>query len=141
MVFYFHFIVISWRRQWHPTPVLLPGKSHGQRSLVDCSPWGCKEPDMTEPLSTSSKNSLSLMPVPTCVLQNFNPLKVSSSNLWKSLTVFPYSDSPLLFFHSYSTSWTSAAHMVVPEPNPTCWREPLANENMEAPAGLGCGSS
>ena len=29
-----------WRRQWHPTPVLLPGKSHGQRSLVGCSPWG-----------------------------------------------------------------------------------------------------
>ena len=29
------------RRQWYPTPVLLPGKSHGQRSLVGCSPWGC----------------------------------------------------------------------------------------------------
>ena len=28
------------RKQWHPTPVLLPGKSHGQRSLVGCSPWG-----------------------------------------------------------------------------------------------------
>ena len=31
---------VSWRRQWHPTPVLLPGKSHGRRSLVGCSPWG-----------------------------------------------------------------------------------------------------
>jgi len=30
------------RRQWHPTPVLLPGKSHGWRSLVGCSPWGPK---------------------------------------------------------------------------------------------------
>ena len=30
----------SWRRQWHPTPVLLPGKSHGWRSPVGCSPWG-----------------------------------------------------------------------------------------------------
>ena len=30
----------SRRRQWHPTPVLLPGKSHGRRSLVGCSPWG-----------------------------------------------------------------------------------------------------
>ena len=29
------------RRQWHPTPVLVPGKSHGRRSLVGCSPWGC----------------------------------------------------------------------------------------------------
>ena len=33
-----------------PTPVLLPGKSHGQRSLVGCSPWGCRESDMTERL-------------------------------------------------------------------------------------------
>ena len=38
------------RRQWHPTPVLLPGKSHGQRSLVGCSPWGHEELDMTERL-------------------------------------------------------------------------------------------
>ena len=38
------------RRQWHPTPVLLPGKSHGQRSLVGCSPWGRKESDTTERL-------------------------------------------------------------------------------------------
>ena len=30
---------IYWRRQWHPAPVLLPGKSHGWRSLVGCSPW------------------------------------------------------------------------------------------------------
>ena len=36
------------RRQWHPTPVLLPGKSHGRRSLVGCSPWGCKGSDTTE---------------------------------------------------------------------------------------------
>ena len=42
--------VISWRRQWHPTPVLLPGKSYEQRSLVGCSPWGRWESDMTEQL-------------------------------------------------------------------------------------------
>ena len=40
----------DWRRQWHPTPVLLTGKSHGQRSLVGCSPWGRKESDTTERL-------------------------------------------------------------------------------------------
>ena len=39
-----------WRRKWQPTPVLLPGKSHGQRSLVGYSPWGRKESDMTERL-------------------------------------------------------------------------------------------
>ena len=38
------------RRRWHPTPVLLPGKSHGQRSLVGCSPWGRRESDTTEQL-------------------------------------------------------------------------------------------
>ena len=42
--------VLPWRRQWHPTPVLLPGKSHGRRSLVGCSPWGRKESDTTERL-------------------------------------------------------------------------------------------
>ena len=36
------------RRQWHPTPVLLPGKSHGWRSLVGCSPWGRWGLDMTK---------------------------------------------------------------------------------------------
>ena len=38
------------KRQWHPTPVLLPGKSHGWRSLVGCSPWGREESDTTERL-------------------------------------------------------------------------------------------
>ena len=42
--------ITPWRRQWHPTPVLLPGKPHGQRSLVGCSPWGREESDTTERL-------------------------------------------------------------------------------------------
>ena len=41
-------LLLGRRRQWHPTPVLLPGKSHGQRSLVGCSPWGRWGLDMTE---------------------------------------------------------------------------------------------
>ena len=36
---------IPWRRKWQPTPVLLPGKSHRQRSLAGYSPWGHKESD------------------------------------------------------------------------------------------------
>ena len=39
-----------WRRQGHPTPILLPGKSHGRRSLVGCSPWGREESDATDRL-------------------------------------------------------------------------------------------
>ena len=38
----------SWRRKWQPTPVFLPGESHGRRSLVGCSPWGRTESDTTE---------------------------------------------------------------------------------------------
>ena len=41
---------ISWRKEWLPTPVLLPGESHGQRSLAGYIPWGCKESNMTERL-------------------------------------------------------------------------------------------
>ena len=43
-------LFVMQRRRWHPTPVLLPGKSHGQRSLVGCSPWGREESDKTERL-------------------------------------------------------------------------------------------
>ena len=43
---------ILWRRKWQPTPVFLPGESHGQRSLVGYNPWGHKEVDTTELLST-----------------------------------------------------------------------------------------
>ena len=44
---------IPWRRKWQPAPVLLPGKSHGQRSLADYSPWDCKKSDTTEQLHFS----------------------------------------------------------------------------------------
>ena len=40
--------LIPWRRKWQPTPVLLPGGIHGQRSLAGFSPWGHKESDMAE---------------------------------------------------------------------------------------------
>ena len=44
------FLTSLWRRYWHPTPVFLPGKSHGWRSLVGCSPWGREESHSTERL-------------------------------------------------------------------------------------------
>ena len=52
--FFFFFTVCNWvqngRRQWQPTPVLLPGKPHGRRSLMGCSPWNREESDTTERL-------------------------------------------------------------------------------------------
>ena len=44
---------IPWRKAWQPTPGYLPGEPHGQRSLVGYSPWGHRESDMTEQLSTA----------------------------------------------------------------------------------------
>ena len=42
------FTFMHWRRKWQPTPVFLPGESHGQRSLAGHGPWGRRELDMTE---------------------------------------------------------------------------------------------
>ena len=59
-----------WRRRWHPTPVLLPGKSHGRRSPVGCSPWGRSESDRTERLQFHFS--------PSCIGEgNDNPLQYS----------------------------------------------------------------
>ena len=44
----------DWRRKWQPTPVFLPGESHGRRSLVGCSPWGRTESDTTSDAATAN---------------------------------------------------------------------------------------
>ena len=49
------------RREWLPTPVFLPGEFHGQRSLANRSPWGCKELGMTEQLKNNNINHPSLL--------------------------------------------------------------------------------
>ena len=64
------FMHVRRRRQWQPTPVLLPGKSHGWRSLVGCSPWGREELDTTERLHFHFSRS--------CIGEgNGNPLQYS----------------------------------------------------------------
>ena len=47
------FTFMHWRRKWQPTPVFLPGKSHGRRNLVGYSPWGRKESATTRPSKTN----------------------------------------------------------------------------------------
>ena len=62
---------IPWRKAWQPTALFLSGEPHGQRSLADCSPQGCKESDMTERLSThacSTPDGLSSVPFQPAVL-------------------------------------------------------------------------
>ena len=46
---------IPWRRKWQPTPIFLPGESHGQKSLVGYGLWGCKESDISEHMHTCKK--------------------------------------------------------------------------------------
>ena len=63
-------LINAWRRKWQPTPVFLPGKFHGQRTLVGCSPWGLWGSDTTEQLHFHFS--------PSCIREgNGNPLQCS----------------------------------------------------------------
>ena len=73
---------IPWRREWQPTPVFLPGESHGQRSLVGYSPWGHEESDTTERITFSFFH----------FMQNSSPLK-------RTAVHFPSRPSPFLPRH------------------------------------------
>ena len=92
------------RRQWHPTPVLLPGKFHGWRSLVGCSPWGRKESDMTEKLPFNFSLS--------CIGEgNGNPLQCSClenprdrRSWWASVYGVAQSRTQLTWLSSSSSS-------------------------------------
>ena len=103
------------RRQWHPTPVLLPGKSHGQRSLVGCSPWGCWESDTTEPLHFHFSLS--------CIGEgNGNPLQCSClenprdrGDWWVAVYGVAQSWKQL---KGFSSSSSSSKLLFPPPPNP-----------------------
>ena len=80
----------GWRRQWHPTPVLLPGKSHGQRSLVGFNPQDRNESDMTEVTWHPSMKQLHMIR-PTCVFLfpfscNF-PCFTALASPWRQTTL------------------------------------------------------
>ena len=53
-----------WRRKWQPTPALLPGKSHGRRSLIGYSPWDNKELDTTERLKKTTTTTIETAQMP-----------------------------------------------------------------------------
>ena len=95
------FLIRYW---WHSTPVLLPGKSHGQRSLVGCGPWGRKESDTTERLPFSFSLS--------CIGEgNGNPLQCSclenprdGGAWWAAVYGVTQSRTRLKWFSSSSSS-------------------------------------
>ena len=93
-------------RQWHPTPVRLPGKSHGRRSLVGCSPWGREELDTTERLHFHFSVS--------CTGEgNGNPLQCSCLEnpwgrgaWWEAVSGVAQSQTRLKRLSSSSSSWS-----------------------------------
>ena len=93
------------RRQWHPTPVLLPGKSHGQRSLVGCSPWG-QPTNNVEPHILVPFDPITLINCHSSFLPLHHPLA-------KQLSLFV--DSPILSFHIRNhTIWLWLSFMQLP---------------------------
>ena len=103
------------RRQWHPTPVLLPGKSHGRRSLVGYSPWDCEESDMTEQLhfhfdeakaeSEKSGLNLSIQKMKITVSSPITSGQIGSVQLLSHVRLFV-------------TPWTTAHQASRPSPTP-----------------------
>ena len=110
------------RRQWHPTPVLLPGKSHGWRSLVGCSPWGLEESDATEQLPFH----LSL----SCIGErNGNPLQCSclenprdGGAWWAAVYGNPQSWTGLKQLSSVYVSRLLSIFPILSSPAPLCPR-------------------
>ena len=100
---------VTWRRQWQPTPVLLPGKSRGRRSLVSCGPWGCEESDTTERLHFPFS--------PACIGGgNGNPLQCSclenprDGGAWWAV-IYGVAQSQTLKRLSSSSSSSSSSHL------------------------------
>ena len=98
-----------WVRRWHPTPVFLPGKSHGWRSLVGCSPWGQEELGTTERLHFPFSLS--------CIGEgNGNPLQCSclgnpraGGAWWAAVSVVTQSRTRLKQLSS-SSMWVQRCH-------------------------------
>ena len=88
---------IPWRRQWQPTPEFLPGESHGQRSLVGCSPQGCRESDTTDWASTHMC-ALSILLISTSSYKRTAGLQGTALGQALLLSVIP----PTKFFTSIS---------------------------------------
>ena len=90
---------LFWRRQWRPTPELLPGKSHGGRSLVGCSPWGREESDTTKRLHFHFSLS--------CIGEgNGNPLQVLA---WRIPGTGEPGGLPSMGLHRVGHDWSDLA--------------------------------
>ena len=73
---------VHWRRAWQPTPGFVPGESHGQRSLVGYSLWGCKESDTTAHMRAATKTHLRLFHNDKNTENNLNDLTQETKRIW-----------------------------------------------------------
>ena len=126
---YFFFIYKFWRRQWHPTPVLLPGKPRGWRSLEGCSPWGRWGSDMTEWLQIrldqisrsvvsdslwphESQHARPPCPSPTPRVHSDSRPSSQWCHPAISSSVVPFSSCPQSLQASESFQWVNSSHEV-----------------------------
>ena len=122
-----------WRRQWHPTPVLLPGKSHGWRSLVGCGSWG--RLDMTGQLHFH----FSLSGIGE---RNGNPLQCSclenprDGGAWWA-AIYGVAESRTRLKQLSSSSSSSSSSNGRPRFNPWVWKIPWRWEWLPTPVFLG----
>ena len=119
------------RRKWQPTPILLPGKSQGRRSLAGCSPWGREESDMTERLHFVSFYSSfwrrKWQPTPVFLpgqsharrgLVGYSLWGCTESDTIKQLT-YTHNRDPSAHVHSETTNGL-IQHAKTPFPSSTC---------------------
>ena len=109
---------LFWRRKWQPTPVFLPWKFHGLRSLVGYSPWGRKESDTTEQLHYLFYNQIKSNQVKFCrpwhrhshiclkTWTYFRPTDVDSGVHWKNEW-----RNMQFFFFFFKIKWFSSAKL------------------------------
>ena len=107
---------IPWRRAWQPTPVFLPGESHGQRSLVGYSPRGRKESDTTEGTShAGTRSSLRCISVASFLLSLvFISCVIPPKHLWDPSVQFSHS----VVFHSLQSHRLQHDRLPCPSPTP-----------------------
>ena len=121
---------IPWRRKWQPTPVFLPGKSHGQRSLTGYSPKGPKDLDMTERLSTwlgHSKNC-SIQ----CWWRSLSGIQLVNVLVWR-LTASVTCLVPLL---GWQEGWAQLDHWLEHLPAALCHGDPRVSDLLHVDSGF-----
>ena len=119
---------IPWRRKWQPTPVVLPGKSHWQSSLVGYSPWGHRESDTTERLSKLAghdSSSITDLSIPRWQNFFFNPVyQEKHSTQWTSIAIDIKTDPVVV---SHLTGALRSRNYLIPEQTPG-WVTQIVNE-------------